>query len=192
MGMHNELWFPTIIWSSIVHSIDNRSLKKYAYDRKASEKSLSLINHGGFTSSTLAPGENYQIDKLIDLLDTEIETCRKQVAISQLMLYDMWLNINPTGSYLKPRIHPGAVFSGIYVIDGAKKGGNIQFERTDRGEYHIPTKIEQNNYYNATHAQYACKTGALYVWPGWLRYHVEGNQGNTDQISIGFMYGEKV
>ena len=192
MGMHNELWFPTVIWSSIVHSIDNRSLKKYAYDKKGTEKSASLLNHGGFSSSTLAPGENYQIDKLIDLLNQEIDNCRKQVSIGELMLYDIWLNINPPGSYIKSRIHPGAMFTGMYFVDSAKKGGNLQFERTDRGEYHIPTQIEENNYYNATHAQYAAKPGALYVWPGWLRYQVEGNQGNTDQISIGFMYGEKV
>lgn len=192
MGMHNELWFPTVIWSSLVHSIDNRSLKKFAYDKKKADSGKLQMNHHGYSSNTLVPGENYQIDKLIDLLDHEVDVCRKQVGITELMLYDIWVNINPNGSYLKSRTHPGACFTGIYYVDAAKNGGNVQFERTDRGEYHIPTRIEENNYYNATHAQYAAKTGALYVFPGWLRYHIEGNSGNTDQITIGFMYGEKV
>jgi len=192
MTMHNELWFPTVIWSSILNSIEPVSLKKYAYELKKAEPAQSALNHGGYSSPTLQPGSNYQIDKLIDTVNSEVDNCRKQVKIGELMLYDIWLNINPPGSYIKSRVHPGACFAGMFVVDGAKKGGNIQFERTDRGEYHIPTHIEENNYYNATHAQYSAKRGALYIWPGWLRYNVEGNQGNTDQISIGFMYGEKV
>lgn len=175
-----------------MHSIDNRSLKTYAYEKKKQDPGKSVLNHQGYSSNTLIPGENYQLDKLLDLLKHETENCRKQVGIGEVMLYDVWLNINPTGSYMKSRVHPGAVFTGLYIVDAAKKGGNLQFERTDRGEYHLPTQIEQNNYYNATHAEYASKNGALYIWPGWLRYHVEGNQANTDQISIGFMYGEKI
>lgn len=192
MGMHNELWFPTVIWSSIIHSIDNRSLKKFAYDLKKSDPTKNVLNHQGYSSNTLPLGENYQVDKLIDVINQEMNNCRKQVNVGEVTIYDIWLNINPPGSYLKPRIHPVSCFTGLYVIEGAKQGGNVQFERTDRGEYHIPANIQENNYYNATHAQYAAKTGSLYIWPGWLRYSLEGNTGNTDLLSIGFMYGEKV
>lgn len=192
MGMHNELWFPSVIWSSIVHSIDNKSIRRYAYDRKKSDQGKSVLNQGGWSSSTVLPGENYQIDKLIDLLNHEIDNCRKQVGLAEVQLYDLWININPTGSYIKPRIHPDAVFSGIYFANAAQKGGDMQFERTDRGEYHLTDALEQNNYYNATHALYASKTGALYVFPGWLRYHVDGVLSHDDQISIGFVYGKKL
>lgn len=192
MGMHNEMWFPTVIWSSILNGIDNRSLKNYAYEVKKGRPNAGIVNYNGYSSDTLDLGENYNLDKLIDTVTQEVEICRKQVQVCELELFDFWLNINPPGSYLKSRIHPAATFVGLYFIDGAKKGGNLQFERTDRGEYHIPTKIEQNNYYNATHAQYAGKESALYVWPGWLSYQVDGNLGNTDQLSISFVFGEKL
>ena len=69
--------------------------------------------------------------------------------------------------------------------------GNIQFERNDGAEYHIPYVVEKSTYFTSTMATYACKTGALYVFPGWLKHKVEGNQSNTDRISISFNYGPK-
>lgn len=191
MGMHNELWFPTVIWSSLVHSVQLGSLKTLAYARKNNQSNQSVLNEGGFTSTQLELGENYELDKLMDMVNSEIDNCRKQVGIGRLALQDMWININPPNSHVKPRVHPYSCFTGVFIIDAAKRGGNIQFERTDRGEYHIPSRIEENNYYNATHAQYAARSGALYVWPGWLRYNQSLNQGNTDQITLGFTYGEK-
>jgi uncharacterized protein (TIGR02466 family) len=191
MGMHNELWFPSVIWSSIVHSIDNSSIKRYAYERKKSDQGKSILNQGGWSSSTILPGENYQMDKLMDLLRHEVDTCRKQVGLTDIQLHDIWININPTGSYIKPRIHPDSIFSGIYFVSAVKQGGDIQFERTDRGEYHLTDSLDQNNYYNATHARYASRNGALYVFPGWLRYHVDGNLSSDDQISVGFIFGKK-
>ena len=76
-------------------------------------------------------------------------------------------------------------------IHGEKMQGNIQFERNDGAEYHIPDVVEKSTYFTSTMATYACKTGALYVFPGWLKHKVEGNQSNTDRISISFNYGPK-
>ena len=69
--------------------------------------------------------------------------------------------------------------------------GNIQFERSDNAEYHLPLYIEKPNYFNSTRATYAGKTGGLYIFPGWLKHSVQGNQSNTDRISISFNFGEK-
>ena len=32
MAMHNELWFPSVIWSAVINNVDNGALKKFAYD----------------------------------------------------------------------------------------------------------------------------------------------------------------
>ena len=47
------------------------------------------------------------------------------------------------------------------------------------------------NYFNSTRATYAAKTGALYIFPGWLKHSVQGNQSHTDRISMSFNFGEK-
>ncbi len=70
--------------------------------------------------------------------------------------------------------------------------GNIQFERSDNAEYHLPPYIEKANYFNSTRATYAAKTGGLYIFPGWLKHSVQGNQSNTDRISLSLNFGEKV
>ena len=33
MAMHNELWFPSVIWSAVINNVDNGALKKFAYDK---------------------------------------------------------------------------------------------------------------------------------------------------------------
>ena len=80
----------------------------------------------------------------------------------------------------------------MYYVDATPEQGNIQFERNDNAEYHIPTKVAKETYYTSTRATYAGKTNALYIFPSWLKHSVQGNKSNTDRISISFNYGEKV
>ena len=70
--------------------------------------------------------------------------------------------------------------------------GNIQFERSDGAEYHMPDEPQQVTYYTSTRATYKAKTGALYIFPGWLKHSVQGNLSNTDRISVSFNYGPSV
>ena len=88
--------------------------------------------------------------------------------------------------------HVGSIFSGVYYIDAVPEQGNIQFERNDGAEYHIPSKIHKPTYYTSTRATYAAKTNALYIFPGWMRHSVEGNKTTTDRVSISFNIGEKI
>jgi len=188
--MHTELWFPSVVWSSMVHSIDNSSLKTFAYDRKKNDVGRVLSNFGGYQSSDLLPGDHPEIDKLVELLNIEIKNCAKQVGLSELKIYNIWININSPGSFNHLHVHPDAVFSGVYYVDAKDRQGNIKFERNDNAMYHLPDYVEKQTYYTSTIATYACKTGALYIFPGWLPHSVEGNQSNSDRISISFNYGE--
>lgn len=191
MAMHTELWFPSVIWSSIVNSIDNQELKKFAYQCKSSDNGRVISNYGGFQSNDLTADSNVQINKLVKLLNEEANSCAKQVGLNEVELYNIWININPPGSYNHLHNHVGSVFSGVYYVDAVPEQGNIQFERNDGAEYHIPEKIAKPTYFTSTRATYAAKTGALYIFPGWLKHSVEGNRTTIDRISISFNYGEK-
>lgn len=189
--MHTELWFPSVIWSAIIHAVDNAELKKFAYDRKKNDPGRKVSNYIGYQSSDIQAGDHEQIDKLVNYLNQEVAACAKQVGLSQLQIQNIWININPPGAYNELHHHQGAVFSGVYYVDAGENQGNIQFERTDGAEYHIPERIEQETYYSCTRATYKCKTNALYIFPGWLKHSVQGNRSNADRISISFNYGEK-
>lgn len=192
MAMHTELWFPSVIWSSIVNSINNAELKKYAYERKNTDKGRVISNYNGWQSTDITAADHPEMEKLINLISEEATTCAKQVGLGEVELYNIWININPPGSYNHLHNHVGSIFSGVYYVDASPEQGNIQFERSDGGEYHIPAKIYKPTYYTSTRATYAAKTNALYIFPGWMKHSVEGNKTSTDRISISFNIGEKL
>ena len=191
MAMHTELWFPSVIWSSIIHVVDNAELKRYAYDRMKTDRGRVISNYGGWQSSDLRPGECEQIDRLVALLDKEMNECSAQVGMPEIEIQNIWINVNPPGAYNHLHNHVGSVLSGVYYAESTEKHGGIQFERNDGAEYHIPADVVKETYYTCTRASYAGKTNALYIFPGWLKHSVQGNQANTDRISVSFNYGEK-
>ena len=190
MAMHTELWFPSVIWSSVVNEIDNQELRKYAYDRRKVDKGRVISNFGGWQSSDILNGECPQIDKLVKLLNTEMNSCANQVGLHNLQIQNLWININSTGTYNHLHHHVGSVFSGVYYVQAQEGNGNIQFERTDNAEYHIPLRVAKDTYFTSTRATYASKTNALYIFPSWLKHSVQGNAIKEDRISISFNYGE--
>lgn len=191
MAMHTELWFPSVIWSAMTHFGNNSELKRYAYQRQSADAGRVVSNHGGYQSSDIMSGDSTEIDTLAAGISAEISACAKQVGLPQLQLYNIWLNINPPNSYNHLHNHVGSVLSGVYYVDAQEGQGNIQFERSDSGEYHIPAEVEKDTYYTSTRASYAAKTGALYIFPGWLKHSVQSNRSTADRISISFNYGEK-
>ena len=191
MAMHTELWFPSVIWSAMTHFGNNSELKRFAYERQKVDPGRVISNFGGYQSCDIKSGDNAEIDKLTEAIGMEISGCARQVGLPQLELYNIWININPPNSYNHLHNHTNSVLSGVYYVDAQEGQGNIQFERPDNGEYHIPAQVEKGTYYTSTRATYASKTGALYIFPGWLKHSVQGNQSTSDRISISFNYGEK-
>jgi len=191
MAMHTELWFPQVVWSAVIHCVDNSQLKHWAYDRKRNDVGRVISNYNGFQSSDILPGDNDQVDRLVEYLDKEILNCTRQVGLPELEIYNLWLNINPPNAYNHLHNHVGSVLSGVYYIEATPQQGNLQIERSDNAECFIPEYVEKDTYFTSTRATYAAKTGALYIFPSWLKHSVQGNRSSTDRISIAFNYGEK-
>jgi uncharacterized protein (TIGR02466 family) len=192
MAMHTELWFPSVVWSSVIHVVDNAEVKSFAYGLRETNQGRTVSNYNGFQSQDIKNGDCLAIDRLVKLLNDEMNTCANQVGMHHLEIQNLWININPPNSYNHLHNHVGSVLSGVYYVDATSEQGNIQFERNDNAEYHIPTKVAKETYYTSTRATYAGKTNALYIFPSWLKHSVQGNKSNTDRISISFNYGEKV
>lgn len=191
MTMHTELWFPTVIWSSVIHSIDNNSLKKYAYDRQKTDKGRQISNYLGWQSSDILAGECPAIDMMVGNINKEIDELRIPVGLPPLQIQNIWININPVGAYNQLHNHMGSVLSGVYYVDARDGSGNIQFDRGDSADYHLPMVPEKQTYFSVTRATYKAKTSALYIFPSWLKHSVQANQSGVDRISISFNYGEK-
>ena len=141
MAMHTELWFPSVIWSSVIHVVDNAEVKSFAYNLQETNQGRIVSNYNGFQSQDIKSGDCPAIDRLVKLLNEEMNTCANQVGMTNLEIQNIWININPPSSYNHLHNHVGSVLSGVYYVDATPEQGNIQFERNDNAEYHIPTKL---------------------------------------------------
>lgn len=190
MALHTELWFPSVVWSGIAHVVNNERLTLFARSKMQKDLGVEFSNYGGWQSNSIESGESPDIDSLVQYLDQEISEISKQTGLPPLKIYNIWINVNPPGSYNHLHHHIGSVLSGVYYVSAFDGQGNIQFERGDSAEYHLPVNVQKNTYFNATRATYRAKTNALYIFPGWLKHSVQGNTSNTDRISVSFNYGE--
>jgi uncharacterized protein (TIGR02466 family) len=191
MPLHNELWFPSVVWSGMIHTPDNTELKNFAYTKKKQDSGVQISNYKGWQSSSIKQGESIYVDQLTETLNEEINLCADQVGLPPLEIYNIWFNINPEGAYNHLHDHAGAVLTGVYYVDAEDRQGNLQIERSDNAQYFIPEKIKKLTYFTATRSTYKAKTGALYIFPAWMKHSVEGNKINKDRISVSFNYGVK-
>ena len=66
--------------------------------------------------------------------------------------------------------------------------GNQITLKYDQSVHHVTI----GNHFNGSATSYKSVTGALYIFPGWLKHSVQGNLSNTDRISVSFNYGPSV
>jgi len=148
MAMHNELWFPSVIWSAVINNVDNSALKKFAYNKiKEDPQGRQISNNKGYQSVDIKPRENAEIDHLVHTLDKEMIEIAQQTGLKMPKLYNIWVNVNYPGSSNNMHHHIGAIFSGVYYVDSDPKlnQGNISFERTDNAEYHYRVVPKRDN-----------------------------------------------
>ena len=190
MPLKAEAWFPSLIWSGLLDNTHNDKIKSFAYERKEQDKGVELSNYIGWQSSSIRQGDNETFDRLVESISSNVEDCRKLVELPELQLYNIWININTPGAYNALHNHPGSVLSGVYYVESTEEQGNIFFERSDNAEYFLPP-VSQTNYFNCTATSYKAITGAMYVFPSWLKHSVQPNKTDKDRISISFNYGVK-
>jgi len=192
MPMNAEPWFPSVIWNADVQGIDNQALKVFASNHAQIDKGRVISNYGGYQSNDIKAGANEVLDQLVKHIDEAVNEIAESVGLMPVTLYNVWININPPGSYNHTHHHQDAVFSGVYYIDATEGQGNINFMRNDGAEYHLPSDmIKQAHHFNSSKTTYPAKTGALYIFPGWLQHSVDGNTTTENRISISFNCGKK-
>lgn len=173
------------------YCLDYREKANETWDRTDNETRLVdsriLSNIGGFQSKDVV------IYPLVEEIDKYLIAFSEQLAIDgELVVLNMWININEFKDYNKSHAHPNALFAGVYYVKTPDKCGNIMFESPSHDvmqhTYHA-TKFKGYNLFNSvTHWQEA-KENILYVFPGWLKHRVEPNLSEEKRISISFNIG---
>mgnify|MGYP001301652196 CR=1 FL=1 len=189
MALHAENWFPSPIWSGLLKGVDNDAIETFAYDRKNLDpEGTRLSNYIGWQSNSIRYGDNEAFDKLMQTISEEVDACAAQTGLPKLNVQNVWMNINSPGAYNHLHNHAGSILSGVYYVKSQPEQGNIFFERGDDAEYFLPP-IEEANYFTSTATTYKATTGAIYIFPGWLKHSVQPNLTADDRLSISFNYG---
>tara|TARA_B100000925_G_C21938227_1_gene443353 strand:+ start:499 stop:1083 length:585 start_codon:yes stop_codon:yes gene_type:complete len=193
MPLHNELWFPSPIWSGKFFNVDNEDIENFSSALRQRTSGVIKSNYGGWQSDSIGRGHSVGIDTLVDNLDREIYEICKQTSLPQLEIYNIWINVNPKNCFNIQHDHIGAVFTGVYYVKAKEGNGNIRFERPDNARFFLPdlTENQKQNYFNTQMCEYKSITNAIYIFPGWLPHSVEPNLINEDRISVSFNYGVK-
>ena len=190
MALNAEQWFPSVIWSGLLSGVDNNLIETFAYDRKNLDKGVEVSNYIGWQSNSIRHGDNEEFDQLVSAVTEQVDGCAAQAELPPLQIQNIWLNINTPGAYNTLHNHAGAILSGVYYIKSDPSQGNIMFERGDNAEYFLPP-MEKANYFTSTATTYKAMTGAIYVFPGWLKHSVQPNLTKDDRLSISFNFGIK-
>ncbi|MBR19867.1 MAG: hypothetical protein CMA64_06940 [Euryarchaeota archaeon] len=190
MALNAEQWFPSVIWSGLLSGVDNDLIETFAYDRKNLDKGVEVSNYIGWQSNSIRHGDNEEFDQLVSAVTEQVDGCAAQAELPPLQIQNIWLNINTPGAYNTLHNHAGAILSGVYYIKSDPSQGNIMFERGDNAEYFLPP-MEKANYFTSTATTYKAMTGAIYVFPGWLKHSVQPNLTKDDRLSISFNFGLK-
>lgn len=185
-----ELVFPTPVWIKELNH-DNKDIMALVEDLTDNAESVVHSNYGGFQSSAFSKDN---LPKVFDKFKVEVDNLIKTISIGnglpKLDLNNLWINVNPPGTYNIIHNHPGSVISGVYYIDVPEENmGNIRFYRDDDASYYIPPQSVGSNPFTGLSVEYKAQTGILLLFPSWLKHSVQGNMGNKNRISMSFNYG---
>ena len=185
-----QLWFPTPIWECNVEGIDNTSIKEYCLEVKQNKKGVTISNRGGWHSSELIypiPDELTKLFKDMEIFVNDV--CYRHIG-TPLKLGNFWININKQGDYNLPHDHQKSILSGVYYVDvPSDTMGDLVLHRGDAAEYFLTSDVQRSHTMtNAFSATKPAKTSTFYIFPSWIKHHVERNETKMQRISIAFNF----
>ena len=179
---------------AVLLDLDTASIEKYCLDHQNKNEGRILSNSGAAAAAGSSSGgyqsHNVEISPLIKEINKYSTILSETYAIdNELVVRDMWININEYRDYNKLHSHPNSLFSGVYYVKAPDKCGYISFENpaVDIMEHtYSEIDFKEWNVFNIHTRWQEARENILYVFPGWLRHLVEPNLSNEKRISISF------
>lgn len=199
--LESKIVFPNVVWTTTELDVDRKWLKDYTdICRKEDPNGVLKSNSGGWQSQPFTndkwehPKMPPEMKNFKDKLDEVVFDASNQLGLPKLTIGSTWFNINGYKDYNKEHTHPNSLISGVYYpsISEPDKMGEINFIRTDGGEYYIDHDIDDENYkytdYTGQIASRIPEDGLLILFPSWLHHDVSSNMSQSERYSISFNY----
>lgn len=182
--------FSIPIWECNVDNIDNESIKAYCLDLKEKKKGVTISNRGGWHSKELILPIPIALEQLFSDLQLFVnDICYRHMGM-RLKLGNFWININKQGDFNLPHDHQKSILSGVYYVDvPVDNMGDLVLHRGDTAEFFITSEVTRlDTNVNALSVTKQAKTSTFYIFPSWIKHHVERNESKKQRISIAFNF----
>ena len=184
-----EQFFPTTVYGKDLQ-LDNNTLAQHIIQWSQSDQGVKKTNMNGWHSTTdMHLKKEYQV--LVDeLYKMQHEIYQEEWLDRKPMLGNMWANINYSGGYNRPHVHPNCLFSGVYYVKTQPQCGELVVNDPRPGiQTMMPTrKSGQPPKHLWREAHIEPVQGRLIMFPAWLWHCVEPNQSNDMRISVSFNF----
>ena len=184
-----EQFFPTTVYGKDIQ-LDNNALAQHIINWSQQDQGVKKTNMNGWHSTTdmhTKPEYKVLVDELYKM---QHEIFQEEWLDRKPKLGNMWANINYSGGYNRPHVHPNCLFSGVYyvktqpqcgklVVNDPRPGVQIMMPMKKSGQ--LPKHLWREAYIEPIQ-------GRLVMFPAWLWHNVEPNQSNDMRISVSFNF----
>ena len=182
-----QLWFPTPIWEVPVTGIDNELIKDYCLQSREKLEGVTISNRGGWHSKEVLEPLPKDLEQLFN--DTTVfanDVCYRYMG-TELMFGNFWININGHHDYNLLHDHQKSIVSGVYYVSVPEENmGDLVLHRGDNADYFLTGNIKETTMANSPSCTKKAVESTLYLFPSWIKHHVERNESNKERISIAF------
>lgn len=189
--VYEQLWFATPIWECPVLGIDNQSIKNYCLEVRRQKPGVTISNRGGWHSGELLSPIPKALEDLFKDLNVFVnDVCARYTGINNLQLGNFWININGHHDYNLIHDHQNSILSGVYYVSVPERDmGDLVLHRGDTMEFFMTSKVQrEQTMANAISATKPAKESTFYLFPSWVKHHVERNESKKERISIAFNF----
>ena len=187
--MIKEHFFPTIIYGKDIQ-LDNEKLSNHIINWSQQDPGIKKTNMNGWHSKPEMHLKSEYQQLVQELYKMQEEIYQEEWLDRRPKLGNMWANINYSGGYNRPHVHPNCLFSGVYYVKANKNSGvfvandprpGIQTTMPSRKPGRPPKHL-----WREVHLEPI--PGRIIMFPAWLWHCVEPNQSNDIRISVSFNF----
>ena len=187
--MIKEGFFPTLIYAEDL-KLDTNQMAQNIIQWSKEDEGVKKTNVNGWHSQTdmhKKPEYKPLVDELFKMVHQVFE---EEWLDREPVLGNMWANINGTGGYNKPHIHPNSLFSGVYYIKTPPNCGRLMCTDPRPGiQTCMPNRKKGQppaHLWREIHLQ--PRENRAIIFNSWLWHAVEPNQSNEPRISVSFNF----
>jgi len=184
-----DTFFPTNIYAKDVQ-LDNNLLTQQIVNWSKVDEGVKKTNMNGWHSPTTMHQKEEYTPLIKELYNMMHEVWKEEWLDRKPFLGNMWANINYSGGYNRPHIHPNSLFSGVYYVKTQNNCGNLVVNDPRPGiQTTMPSRVKgrpPKDLWREAHI--APYTGRIIMFPAWLWHAVENNNSNDVRISVSFNF----